>query len=218
MRVESALANRDPALVEDFFRMGSASSSEVVAFCAGLEKSDGKLIGCQWLSSIDSPQAFLEGVVVNFQTADFTPHQRLALLTPDAGGRWQVDFEALARVVTPSWADILKSDGGSALVRVILTQDFYYIGAFQDESKWLSFGMSSPDLDFQLHGYCAKNSVEAQTASRLFADGSKVARAVLEIRHVEGGGDKQFEITRVLAQDWVLPTAKSPVDGLENGR
>ncbi len=221
MLVESALANRDPEKVAKFFRMGSASISEVITFCAGLEKSDGKLISCQWLSSIDSPQTLLEGVVVHFQSADYTPHQRLGLLTPDVHGRWQVDFEALARVVKPSWQEILKSGGEPALVRVTLAPDTYYNGSFQDESKWASYSMSSPDLDFLIRGYCRKDSPLGQTITQVFGGGRKAARMILEVRHVEGGGEKQFEITRLLALDWVLPTEeapeKSPTDPLKGG-
>lgn len=217
MLVESALANRDPDQVEKLFRMGGASISQVISFCAGLEESDGKFTGCQWLSSIDSPQALLEGVVVSFQAVDFSSHQRLALLTPDANGCWQVDFEALARAVSPSWQEILKPDSGLALVRVTLAPDFYYNGPFQDESKWASYGMSSPDLDFLIRGYCRRDTPEAQTVARMFTDGSKAARATLEIRHVVGGSKKQFEITRVVAQDWVVPTTAPPMKRLKSG-
>ncbi len=219
--VESAVANRDPAQVEKLFRLGSASVTQVTSFCAGLAQSDGELINCQWLSSIDSPHSQLEGVVVNFHTEDFTPHQRLALLTPDAEGRWQVDFEAFARVVKPSWEEILKPGTEPALVRVTLAPDFYYNGPFQDESEWVSYGISSPDLDFPIRGYCRQNSSQAEAVKQLFADGVNAARVTLEIRHVEGGGEKQFEITRVLAQDWMLPIddapSESPMGGLKAG-
>lgn len=217
MLVESALANRDPAQVKKLFRLGAASIDEVISFCAGLEKSDGKFIGSQWLSSIDSPQALIEGVVVSYQTASFETHQRLGLLTPDADGRWQVDFEALARVVQPSWKEILGPGAKSALVRVSVAPDFYYNGPFQDESKWASYGMSSPDLDFPIRGYCRKDSPQAQDVKRLFTDNRKAVRAILEIHHVEGGGEKQFEITRLLAQDWVLPASQSPVNAVRPG-
>lgn len=217
MLVESALANRDPAQVRNFFRMGGASIDEVIAFCSGLEKVDGKFVESQWLSSIDSPQALLEGVVVSFQTADFTKRQRLALLTPDADGRWQVDFEALARVVRPSWEEILKPGNATAMVRVIVAPDFYYNGPFKDESQWASYGLSSPDLDFQIRGYCSKGSPQAQAVKRMFVDSTKGTRAILEIKHVEGGGDRQFEITRLIAQDWVLPTPEPPLNAKNPG-
>ena len=215
--VEAALVNRDPVRVGTLFRMGRASASQVIAFCEGLEECDGKYTGCEWLSSIDSPQALLEGVVVNFQTVDLAFHQRLALLTPDADGRWQVDFDALARVVNPSWERILEPDSGPALVRVTLAPDFYYNGAFQDESKWASYGMSTPDLDFLIRGYCLRGSPQAQDVARMFNGENKATRAILEIRRVAGGSEKQFEITRLIAQDWVLPTPEAPEKGRKRG-
>lgn len=208
--VQSALANRDPAKVKEFFRLGRSSINEVLSFCEGLEKSDGKFSECQWLSSIDSPQASLEGVVVKFVSADFTTRQRLALLTPDSDGHWKVDFEAFARVVTPSWEEILKPGGKAALVRVMLAPDYYYNGPFQDETKWTSYGMSSPDLDFLIRGYCRKGSPVEQDVNRMFTDGQKAMRATLEIRHVDGGGEREFEVIRVVAQDWVLPAQDAP--------
>lgn len=211
MLVEKALENRDPKQVEKLFRMGSASVSEVIQFCEELPKRDGAFDGCQWLSSIDSRQMLLEGVVANFKTDDHAVHQRLVLLTPDSSGRWQVDFEALARVVKPSWEKILAPGTGNALVRVTLAPDFYYNGPFRDEAQWVSYGMSSPDLDFLMRAYCRKGSAEAEALKRMFSDGQKTTRALLEIRHVDGGEDKQFEVARVLAQDWVLPAQQSPL-------
>jgi hypothetical protein len=35
-------------------------------------------------------------------------------------------------------------------------------------------------------------------------DSKNLKRATLEIRRTEGAGDRQFEITRVMAEDWVM--------------
>jgi hypothetical protein len=37
----------------------------------------------------------------------------------------------------------------------------------------------------------------------MFSKQEKVARATLEIRRVEGAGSRQFEILKVVAEDWV---------------
>jgi hypothetical protein len=40
---------------------------------------------------------------------------------------------------------------------------------------------------------------------KLFIDGRKLSRATLEIHRVKDGGPLQFEIARVVTEDWVVP-------------
>ena len=94
---------------------------------------------------------------------------------------------------------------------VILAKDSYFNGPFKDDGKWQCFGMASPDTDKILLGYCRKDSPQAHALSRVFyqeADAqnmqNRLKRATLELQRPEGAETRQFEITRVLAEDWVL--------------
>lgn len=207
--VKAALTIADPAKVEEFFHLGSASAAEVVTFLGNMPAADGPVTRCSWLSSMDANGLLIDGVVVHTQ-GELRSRNRLALLTPDEQGTWKIDFDAFARTVKPSWQEILAGTSTQGLVRVMVAPDSYYNGHFRDETEWTCYGLASPDESTVLLGYCRKKSPQAAALARIIADGESVGRgrdvnrATLEIRRVEGAESRQFEITRVLAEDWVL--------------
>ncbi len=201
--VKHALAIREPAEVAGFFRPGAASPEEIVAYLGKLESVDGGISGYDWLSSMDVNRLSVDGVLVKFKGGD-TPRTRLALLTPDAGGQWKIDFDAFARTVKPAWSEILEKRADPALVRVYAAVDSYYNGPFQDDKEWICYGMASPDIDGILTGYCKAGSPQAAAMKWIFSKETKLNRVTLELRRVEGAGTRQFEISRVLAEDWVM--------------
>jgi hypothetical protein len=208
--VKRALANRDPGMVASLFHPGGASPAEVVEFIVGSEARDGRIERYDWLSSMDVNGLLMEGVLVAYSGKN-PPGERLALLTPDAEGVWKVDFEAFARSSRPAWKDLLERRADHAQVRVFVAKDAYYNGPFLDESRWVCFDMVSPELKALmpegqelLRGYCKVGSSQAKAMERIFAGDRRTKRATLEIRRTEGADSRQFEITRVLAEDWVL--------------
>lgn len=207
--VKAALANRDPSMIAGFFHQGSADPAEIVEFVTGLEKRDGRLLKMDWLSSVDANGLLLDGVLLSFD-GDDKPRSRLVLLTPDKTGKWKIDFDALARTVDPSWSEILGNRAGKALVRVIVTKDSYHNGVFKDESQWSCYAMVSPDHEEILLGYCHKNSPQDAAMLRITSDAELLMetrglnRVTVEIQRPMGADSRQFEITRVLAEDWVM--------------
>ncbi len=208
--VKRALQVRDPARVPEFIRTGQATPAAVAAFLEKMEAMDGPITKYQWLSSMDANDLLLDGVAVHMDASD-KAHNRLAILTPDEKGKWKIDFEAFARIVKPSWPEILTSPiGQNNLVRILFAKDNYYNGPFLDESQWECYRMGSPDLTDDLLGYCQKNSPQGAAMKRIVDGGSNLSngkglyRATLEIRHVKNSDARQFEISRVLAEDWVL--------------
>ena len=202
--VKSALANRDLEKVAFLFRTGTATPSQILDYCSHASDRDGPVEDYDWMSSLDTDGLLIEGVLVHYQGTE-KPVQRLALLTPDDRGRWQLDFDAFARTVTPPWTEILAGGGDQARVRVMVQPGVYYNGPFQDESIWSSYSLTSPDMDSTLCGYCRIGSPEAQALRKLFADGTSSTRASLDIRRVKDGEPLQFEITRLLALEWLIP-------------
>ncbi|MDP3850327.1 MAG: hypothetical protein Q8Q59_07485 [Luteolibacter sp.] len=206
--VKHAAAVREPGEVARYFRMGAATPDEVVGFIKEMEVVDGKITGFQWLSSMDANGMLIDGVLVS-TLMDGSPRNRLALLTPDEKGEWKIDFEAFARTVRPSWKELMEERGGTGLVRVIVAKDSYYNGPFKDESEWVSYGMVSPDSEVILLGYCRKGSPQARAMERIVSEEKgdtrrRLNRATLEVRRPEGAEVRQFEIIRVLAEDWIL--------------
>lgn len=202
--VTSAIANRDPERVESLFRSSPVGHTEVVDYFKGLVDRDGSIERYDWLSSMDVDGLLVEGVLVVFKGKD-KPCERLAFLTPDSTGRWKMDFEAFARPVKPSWNQLLEKDGAkSATVRALVGKDVYYNGPFSDEKQWICYRITSPDTEQLLRGYCRVGSPQAAAMKRLFADGVTASRATLEIQRVKEGEAWQFEITRLVGQDWIV--------------
>jgi hypothetical protein len=209
--VKQALAVRDPAGVARYFRPGSAESGAVVAFLKDMEKADGAINGFQWLSSMDANGLLIDGVLVN-STKDGAPRSRLAMLTPDEKGIWKIDFDAFARTVKPSWGVLLGEGDWQGVVRVIVARDSYFNGPFRDEAQWVCYGMASPDTETILLGYCREGSPQARAMERIVSEEKdeprrRLNRVTLEIRRPQGAEIRQFEITRVLAEDWVMAAA-----------
>lgn len=212
--VKQALDLRDPGLVEKYFRPGSAGPEAVIAFLTEMKDRDGDLAGCEWLSSMDANGMLIDGVLVSTSKND-VPHNRLALLTPDAAGVWKIDFDAFARTVNPSWDKLMAAGPVEGLVRVIIAKDNYYNGPFKDETQWVSWGMASQDHETILLGYCRKDSPQERAMEQIVSSIARKAgeegdprrkmnRATLALRRPESAENRQFEIIRVMAEDWVM--------------
>lgn len=202
--VERVLSIRDPAKLKEDVRLGTSTVDEVISFLAEMSQKDGKIIRYDWLSSMDQGETPLEGVSVTYESDHLTT-RRIALLTPDDRGAWQLDFESFARRVTPTWEEILKGGFGKATVRVLVARDSYYNGHF-DEGEWSCYGIGSPDVDEVIYGYCKIDSTLDKKLRGLLSDGVRSSRVTLEIQSLPEGGRRQFEITKVLAIDWALPS------------
>ena len=211
--VKRALAVREAEQVAAVIRPGPMSPEEVVSYLDAMRAHEGQIKNYEWLSSVDKNGLSLEGVQVMFGTGSIAQN-RLAFLTPDAKGVWKLDFAAFARWVKPAWKTLLDQDIGSGEVRVIACKDSYYNGPFKDESQWAAYKLISPDMEERLMGYCKIGSAQYRAMELLWRRGEiALARVTLEISRLpasEGAERSQFQITRVLAEDWVM--ADKPLD------
>ncbi len=201
--VKRALSNRDPNRLESLFRMGDASRAEVMDFLKTSQLRDGPVDRYEWLSSMDSAGLLMEGVLIVYENKGKSV-ERLAFLTPDLAGSWKTDFCAFARSIRPSWNELLEKGAEQAVVRVFVSQDVYYNGPFSDEKEWVCYCIASPDTEELLRGYCRIGSPQAAAMQQLLSQGQRLSRATLEIHRVKDAGSRQFEITRLLAEDWVV--------------
>lgn len=207
--VKDALTIRDVASFSVHFRPGRVAPEAGVQFLREMESKEGKIGRYEWLGSLDQNGLFIDGVLVAFH-GEGRPRNRLAALVPDTDGKWKIDFEAFARTVDPSWNRIAEGRGGGATVRVDVVQDTYFNGPFADDRKWLCVGITSPDTDQALTGYCTVGSPQEASMKWILARDTGPQRAVLEIRNREGAEPRQVEITRVIAEGWV--TGERPFD------
>jgi len=210
--VKRALATRDPGKVGDCIHPGTQTPEEVVDFLKTTEDRDGRIDDLEWLRSMDIDGILIDGVLV-YYTKNKEHSERLAMLIPDDMGIWKMDFGSFARICKPSWNELLAGRVNEAEVRIVVTPDSYYNGPFLKDSSWVCFAMLSPDLkkllpedESLLHGYCKAESPQAKAMARIFSEGAQINRVIVKIQRVEGGGPRQFEITRVLSREWVTPS------------
>jgi hypothetical protein len=207
--VESFLAARTPADLLPLIRASAQEPAVMIGKLENLDKVDGKMSSLRYLGPVDSRAVQIEGVVVNFEGG----RNRLALLSPDSAGKWLVDFDAFDRYSTPDWETLMSGKAVTGTVRVFCSKDSYYNGLYADESKWACFAMASPDHETLMFGYVPRDSERFEAMQKgLNKDGPPTAtpargqsnRLTLEISHREGAQPRQFEITKLLSDEWVM--------------
>ena len=200
--VEKGLEVRDAAQVPLHFRLDSTPAAGVVEFLSSLQTRDGKVGKLEWIGSMDANGMQLEGVIVHFTGSD-KPRNRIALLTPDSEGNWKPDFDAFARSTEPTWPDFLEKRSETIKARVYAARDSYFNGPFSDESQWACYGIASPDTGEIVYGYCKVDSPQGAAMNRILSKDSALGRATVEIRHAPDARERQYLISRVIAEDWV---------------
>lgn len=207
--VRAALASGNEVEAARHFRTGAGGAAEVLEMLRA--EPDGGKWKLDWMGSLDTDGQILEGVMVTPEDGD-PARQRLAFLAPDEKGVWKVDFDSFARICRPSWEDLLDGGARRAEVRVLIASDSYFNGPFASESEWSGFTMVSPDVKADegdvelLRGYAAKGSPQARALERIFQNQVRMARVTLEVTRAPGAEARQFEITRVLSNEWVVGT------------
>lgn len=201
--VREALECRDEGELTQHFRLNLATPAEAVDFLSSMASNEGEVTSMQWLGNNYVNGKNMEGVLVNLAGKE-KPRNRLAMLIPDESGKWAVDFDAFARVNKPPLGEVIAGNEDQGIARVYVARDTYYNGVFRDDTRWVSFAIASPDEQDTINGYCEVNSPQAKALDKILSMGNPMARAAIEVRRVEGAMPKQLEITRVVAEDWVI--------------
>ncbi len=202
--VRAALGNRDPALVSSHFILGASAATprEVIALLDEVQSREGSPDGIEYLGSKMASEYIVEEVVVT-SVKDGRVSNRVAQLRPD-GGEWRIDLDSYARHASPGWEDILARKCETATVRVFISPDNYYNGEPFSEDLWKCHGLISPDVDEIMFGYASRGSAQEKALERILSKEEPFHRAMISIRVSEKQGRMQFEISRVIADDWFI--------------
>ena len=208
--VLGALGAKDEAAVLANFRLNGVAPAEVFEFIRREDEMYGPAYVDSWLGSIDTNNALVESLLVK-RVKNGVSESRIAMLTPDEQGVWQLDFESFARKCDPAWEKFVSGEAGEGMVRVWLIEDNYFNGPFVDDEQWLCFSMARKDSDVMLFGYCRKNSPQGSAMVSIMnrqqtndQNDTSAFRVTLDISRPEGAEKRQFEIKRVLAEDWLV--------------
>ena len=211
--VKSSLAVTNPAEVERYYALGDYASSDVMDLLADIREK-GDLKKAEYLGCVGGTNHPMPIVAVRHGKG-MGSDKRLVVLVP-GDGQWKVDYEALARVSSPGWGELLQAKEAEGTVRAIFSEDNYFNGPFND-TEWLCYHLRNPDEGQPMFGYCRINSSQHRAMRHIHKlhqqilvtgrDGMLVpigSRATLKVRKAGPMLNNQFEIIRVLSPEWVV--------------
>jgi hypothetical protein len=209
--VDKFLSAEDPEKLAAIARLNEFSAAQAYALVLAAKKADGEKVSMEWNLARETNGLSLETVFLTYQNNK----NRLVFLLPDDQGKWRVDVASYLRYGTKPWSELSAQGSCKAEVRVIISLNNYYNGLFVDEKEWVSFALTSADHDQPLRAYANVNS-RAFKALIECLRASNPAPVTLEISRDAGMEPRQFEIKRVIAQDWV-ESDKAFSDGFKDG-
>lgn len=208
--VTSALANRDPGRVTGFFRIPPDKTPEdALRLLEGIKSTEGSVSKILWLGTAFANGRLLNQVVVHMEKGGRSVN-RLAQLVPQPDGEWRIDFDSYIRATSADWESILSGKSPFSTVRVFVALDNYYNGIFSDDTVWQAYALVSPDTDEILYAYAQRKSPQFLAMEKILDSDEPLHRATLEITILPDAGKRQFQISRVIAENWVA--AEKPFD------
>ena len=222
--VEQMLAATNPEDLESLIRPGSLSADQAIDILRRIREEQTQAARPIWVGTIDSLSVPIEFISVNYKDS----YPRPALFTLDSEGEWKLDFDAFAIHCIPEFTSLLEDGKQGGLVRVQVEEDSYYNNWFGDDSEWNCYLLTHPGRKTSLYGYCKRGSrvdtamevinqrtlrhTETKSTKELPAPLRKKqrARVTLMIERPAGARNRQFEITQVISDDWVV--SEKPFD------
>jgi hypothetical protein len=90
------------------------------------------------------------------------------------------------------------------MVRVFVAKDRFHDGIYSDKSVWRAYALSSPDLPEPLYAYTKRGSSQDLALTRIIDADERFRHATLSITKQPDSGPRQFEISRVIAENWII--------------
>ncbi|QTN33070.1 hypothetical protein HZ994_12340 [Akkermansiaceae bacterium] len=202
--VAAALSNRDIASAERLFILGEGTdAAQAARNLRTIAEAEGSIVDMSWLGQKFANGISIAEVVVTMQTGERTTN-RLAQLVPCPDGKWRIDLRSYLRKSVPEWPVILGRASPESVVRVFIASDTYYNGIYSDDRIWQAYALVSPDVKDIIYAYAKRDSPQDRAMRKILSAEEEVHRATLAIRAHPDGGPRQFRISSVLAENWVL--------------
>lgn len=134
---------------------------------------------------------------------------RLVSIPFTEDGKALVDFKVYSRYCSHPWSEVLAGKVPSAPeMRVFLSGGAYYNHAFADESRWMSFVASSPDLDGPIYLYADRTGPDASEDLKQWSadSGTPPVRCVVALESLgDGHLKRQFILKKLIRVGWLDP-------------
>ncbi len=211
--VSGMLEAESAADLEPLLRQGDIDTGEALDRIREIREDLSETASPKWLGSIDAIAQPIEFVALPRKFSG----PLLVPLTPDAQHRWRIDFDAMTGHCEPPFSDLVEGRSEQGLVRAMGRIDTYFNGPFRDEDVWMCIALSQPDEDGIIYGYCRRDGFgyraievierrnrRATTDAGMSPDRGNAFRTTLRLRKVENSLDRQYQITEVVSDDWVV--------------
>ena len=133
----------------------------------------------------------------------FSDNSRRPITVQRGENGYRVDWESWVGYSEMTWEDIREARTMTPVVfRVLCSKVEYYNYGFEDEGKWTSFRLQSPDREHTLFGYVARRSEEEKRLVRYGDKEGKPRAFIVKIRYAEDSGPDQVIIDEVLSTGW----------------
>lgn len=196
--VEKWLTLDNPKAVAELSRLVHLSPEEACEELQQTRLKQGVVKRIKWLGTDQSISIPQEKVLVSYESG----HYRVASLMTNSEGKWQVDLESFVAHQSKPWKKIMSPEACQARVRVLLRQDSYYNGAFQDESIWASYAITNSEQSDVIYGYARKNSAAYLALQDILSIKPNIP-VILEISRDAEMLPSQYEIKKVIERGWV---------------
>ena len=162
------------------------------------KKDAGEVDVMDWKGSVENNGFSVQMVTVCYNTGEKT----IAYIRLKDRNHWGVDLESMLHYCSEPMEKLLSKDEVSAVVRVLVSPDFYYNGEFVESKDWINVSMLFPGNYEKLQGYVKLDSPSHQALKELMRY-RKAASVLLEISRSTSMLPKQYEIKSVIAKGWV---------------
>ncbi len=131
-------------------------------------------------------------------------------LLPTSNGSYLIDWESYVGYSELSWTDFKKRRvAAPTLFRCFAAKSDYYNYEFEDEKKFLSLNLLSPDGLFSVHAYCERTSSIGQALAQMVGQNAHYMGLTLRLAFQEQAkSDHCVRITGIIADRWLVLSDK----------
>jgi hypothetical protein len=202
--VTQALANHEPGLIQDYFLLGKGDIPvEATKELIRIRESEGEITRTEWLVPKFPNHSAARQVIVH-TAIDEIERTRRAQFKPGSDGKWRIDLDAYLRKCDPPLEKVASADSGTFVVRVFVTEETSYRGIYSDKSQWRAYSLTSPDITDALYAYAKRGSSQDKALRSILVTDEDLQHATLSIIKQEDSDPRQFEISRVIAENWIV--------------
>ncbi len=202
--VTQALANRDPALIHDFFILGEGENPvEVMEDLIRIRETEGEITQTEWLALKFPSDSNARQVIVHSAREEIEQTRRAQLIR-GSDGKWRIDLHAYLRKCDPSLKEIISAQSGTFIVRMFIAEESSYRGIYSDRSQWRAYSLASPDINDALYAYAKRGSSQDKALRSILLTHENFHHSTLSIVKQANSEPRQFEISRVIAANWII--------------